>query len=488
MLGKVFLIGMGPGDFDLVSLKAVKAINRCDILIYDRLVNKEFLRLNSHAELIYVGKEAGNHTMKQEDINSLLIQKAKEGLVVGRLKGGDPFVFGRGGEEALELNKHRIECEVIPGITSAISVPMYAGIPVTHRGVATSFHVITGHENTNDNKADYEWEALARLKGTLVFLMGVENLDMIIRNLIKHNKNPQTPVAVIMNGTRENQKDVFGNLVDIVEKCKQNNIKSPSIIIIGDVVSLAKGIKYSEVKPLDNVSIVSTRPYDKSHELIQRLKNKGARVYNYPCIEIKGIDLELLDSHVSSYSSIVFSSTYGVKYLIENMKKNRIDIRNIKGKLFGVGQSIKEQLESYGLYGCIIPDDYNSNNLIDILQNQLSTNDKVLIVSGNTGSKDFSKELDNIQVDYLEVYKTLEGNSDVFEKNVDIIVFTSPSCVRGFVSSTKSLDYKEKVVVCIGESTSKEAQKEGFYKVLIPENATISKIQECILKWRSINV
>lgn len=483
MPGKVFLIGMGPGDPELITIKAIKAVQKCDILIYDRLVNNKLLDYNKTAERIYVGKASGSHTLKQEEINRLLVEKAGAGLNIGRLKGGDPFVFGRGGEEALFLRENGISYEIIPGITSSIAVPMYAGIPVTFRGMATSFHVITGHEQDEHNNID--WDALARIKGTLIFLMGVENLGFIVRHLVSRGKSMYCPAAVIMNGTRENQREVYGTLENIEELCRQNEIASPAIIVVGEVVSLHEAVRWKESLPLFGLRVVSTRPAEKADYLIDGLKSKGAIVYNIPCIEISGLrGIHFDKDEAASYDGIIFSSTYGVRYFMECLKENGVDIRNIRARFYGVGKSVKEALAEYGLPDCIIPEIYNAEELVEVIRRNASAGDRLLVVAGNLGSETLLEGLKDFEINRLEVYRTLEKCEEAAEEDIDCIIFTSPSCVRGFLSLNEIEKFKAKKVICIGKSTMEQAQAAGFTAASALENALPELIIDKLINWR----
>lgn len=483
MAGKVYLIGMGPGDPELITVKAIKAVKKCQVLIYDRLVNEKLLDYNRSAEKIYVGKTTGQHTMSQEEINALLVQKAKEGYRVGRLKGGDPFVFGRGGEEALYLKDNGIEYEIVPGITSAVSVPMYANIPVTFRGMATSFHVITGHEHSE--VSNIEWEALAKLKGTLVFLMGVENLELITGSLMAHGKRRDCPAAVIMNGTRENQREVFGTLETIVERSKKAEVKSPAIIIIGETVGLHEALDNKKSKPLSGVRVINTRPEDKMEELTDMLKEAGASVVELPCIRTYPIvGVQLKGENITSYDGIVFSSAYGVISFMEALRSNKIDVRCIKGKLFGVGPSIGEALEKNGLFDCIIPEIFNAAELAKCVTNMLPEGSKLLVVSGNLGGDALVGALSNYPVDRLEIYETVEGCEKAVDGSVHAILFTSPSCVRGFLKRNAISKFKDLFVVCIGQSTLEEAVKQGFENAAAAMGAKPEQMVEALADWR----
>lgn len=484
--GRVFLIGLGPGDPDLITLKAVKTMRKCDVLVYDRLVNPELLEYNQGAERIYVGKASGNHTLNQDEINELLHRKASAGHVVGRLKGGDPFVFGRGGEEAEYLKLRGIECSVIPGITSATAVPLYAGIPVTHRRIATSFHVITGHESGKD--LGLNWSALGKLNGTLVFLMGLGNLPLIAEKLIENGKHEDCPAAVIMNGTCPDQREVYGTLKDINEKCIKAGMKSPSIIVIGNTIALRDQISTSGCLPLSGMKVVSTRPADKGEALGELLENMGATVINLPCIKIEGRTTVRLDvPPVESIQAFVFSSTYGVHWFIDALKKSRVDIRSLRGKLFGVGPSVKRELESHALQDCLIPESYNAKALAALIRENLDTGARLLNICGSIGGEVLEKELQSYEVERLEVYDTVIGCSGKAPAAADAIIFTSPSCVRGFLTAHDIASFASVPALCIGESTRKEAETLGFRNISVLENAVPELIGEQLIKGRRKN-
>lgn len=254
--GKVYIIGAGPGDFELLTLKAKRIIENADCIIYDRLISNDILRLSKEdAELIYLGKENTEGGLIQDKINQTLIKKSLEGKNVARVKGGDPFVFGRGGEEIETLVKNNIDFQVVPGVTSSIAIPAYAGIPVTHRGVARSFHVFTGH--TMENGKWHNFKNIAKLEGTLVFLMGIKNLDLIVKDLLKYGKYSKTPVAIIEKGASKNQRTTIGNLENISELVKKNKITSPAITVIGEVVNLSETFKWFEINNLSKRILVT---------------------------------------------------------------------------------------------------------------------------------------------------------------------------------------------------------------------------------------
>jgi len=281
MAGMVYLVGAGPGDYRLISMKAVDCLKMADVVVYDRLADDRILRwAPENAEYIYVGKASSNHTMKQEDINQLLVDKAKEGKCVVRLKGGDPFVFGRGGEEGLLLRQNNLPFEIVPGITSAISAPAYAGIPVTHRAVATSFAVVTGHEDPTKGESNMRWEHLATGVDTLVFLMGVANLPHITSKLIENGRSADTPAAVIRWGTKPEQRTLITTVGKAAEDVAKNGIKPPAIFIVGEVVKLRDSLQWFDnlaQRPLFGKRILVTRARSQASQLTAKLENLGPR-------------------------------------------------------------------------------------------------------------------------------------------------------------------------------------------------------------------
>ena len=292
MKGKVYLVGAGPGDYKLLTLKGLECIKKADVIVYDRLANKNYLKeAKENCEFIYVGKASSNHTLPQDDINRVIADKAKEGKIVTRLKGGDPYVFGRGGEEGELLKEEGIEFEVVPGITSAIGGLCYAGIPITHRDYASSFHVITGHLRDDDKEnPEINWNALANTNGTLVFLMGVANLQKISSNLIKEGKSKDTPVALISWATRSNQRVITSTLENVYETAVRENVKPPTLIAVGDVVELRDKLNFFESKPLFGKNVIVTRSRTQSSSLVSKISDLGGNPIEVPTIKIKKIE------------------------------------------------------------------------------------------------------------------------------------------------------------------------------------------------------
>ena len=296
----VYLVGAGPGDPRLITVKGLECIKKADVVIYDYLVNTDLLSAaKQDAEFIYVGKQGSAHTMEQEDINKLIAKKALEGKIVTRLKGGDPYIFGRGGEEAIVLHENNIPFEVVPGITAAIASPNYAGIPVTHRDFTSTFGLITGHEDPTKKESAIDWAKISTGIGTIAFYMGIKNLPYITEQLIKHGRSKDTPVAVIRWGTTPQQKTIIGTLATIVQKAK--DIKPPAITIVGEVVKLRDQLNWFETKPLFGKTIVVTRSREQASEFADQLYEYGAHVIEFPTIEIAKPDtLKPLDEAINN--------------------------------------------------------------------------------------------------------------------------------------------------------------------------------------------
>jgi len=326
------LVGAGPGDPGLLTVKGLKCIEIADVIIYDYLASPSLLKhASNNAEIIYVGKKGGNHTLSQDNINILVVEKAQKGRVVTRLKGGDPFIFGRGGEEVEALITAGIPFEIVPGVTSAIAAPAYAGIPLTHRKYTSTLAFITGHEDSTKTESSVNWAALAKGIGTLVFLMGVKNLPHITRQLVAHGMHPDTPVALIRWGTTPQQQTVTGTLSTIEEQVKVAGLKAPAIIVVGHVVSLRKTMKWFENRPLLGKRIVITRAREQASDLVNHLTDLGAECLEVPTIQvIPPDDFESLDTaieNLSTYDWLIFTSVNGVNTFFDRLFAKGMDVR-----------------------------------------------------------------------------------------------------------------------------------------------------------------
>nr|WP_241634958.1 uroporphyrinogen-III C-methyltransferase [Fusobacterium gastrosuis] len=462
--GKAYIIGAGPGDFELLTLKAKRVIENADCIIYDRLISPNILDLpKSTAELIYLGKENTEGGLIQDEINQTLVKKCLEGKNVARVKGGDPFVFGRGGEEIDALVENEISFEVIPGITSSISVPAYAGIPVTHRGLARSFHVFTGH--TMENGKWHNFENIAKLEGTLVFLMGVKNLDLIVSDLIKNGKSSKTPVAIIEKGATRKQRVSVGTLENILEIAKKNKVKSPAITIIGEVVNLRETFSWFEPKE-SSKKILITRDKKQAKEMSKLVLNKGGIPIELPFIEIE--ELKISTENLKKYSTILFNSPNGVKSFFKNIEDMRI-LANIK--IGAVGAKTKEVLESLKIVPDFMPEEYMVDRLAEEVVKFTNRNNNILIVTSDISPADLDKYNSLYERNYEKIvaYNTKKikvAKDEINEKleDIDIITFLSSSTVEAFYESING-DLKvleNKKIASIGPMTSETLRKYGI--------------------------
>lgn len=500
MAGKVYIIGVGPGDYKLVTLKAVECISRADVIVYDRLIGSKVLGFaREDAELIYVGKMPDCHAVPQDEINEILVKKAKEGKRVARIKGGDPFVFGRGGEEAQSLQQHDIEFEIIPGITSSIAVPAYAGIPVTHRDCCSSFHVITGHERPDKQSSLLDYGTIAKLTGTLVFLMGVKNLEDICSNLIKNGKNPETPAAVIEKGTTSDQRTVTGVLKDISFRVQKEGISSPAVTVIGDVVSLKDKLDWYPKGALAGKRVLVTRAREQASKLVEKIEELGGEAIEFPTIKIEKPDsfdeFDDVLNNLREYNWIVFTSVNGVKAFFDQMIYKRIDIRSLYGtKLCAVGRATEEELLRFGLSVDYIPEKYTTDELLIGLIDIVGEGEMVLLARSDIANEELSKGLESkgVQIHDLVVYRTvlddknLDYAVDMLKKGkVDFITFTSSSTVSNFMSLVGRKNLKilgGSKVVCIGPVTKQKAEEYGIEVAGIADEYTIDGLVNKLLK------
>ena len=468
--GKVYIAGAGCGNEGLITVKLKSVMEKAECIIYDRLVNESILQyMKPDAELIYMGKENVEGGELQKKINEIIVEKSREGLTVLRLKGGDPFVFGRGGEEIEALIAENIEFEVIPGISSAIAVPAYAGIPVTHRGINTSFHVFTGHMKKDGIEHDYE--TVAKMEGTLVFLMGLGNLEKITENLIKHGKMPETPVAVIKNGTTAKQETYTGTLETIIEIVRENNVKAPVIIIIGEVVNLREKMKWFENMPLFGKNILVTRNRDKQEEITSKIIELGGQAINIPFINIEYLDFEMPD--LSKYSTLLFNSLNSVIGFMRKIKDMRV-LGHLK--IGVVGKKTDEEMKKYRIIPDFYPKEYTVEKLAAESVNFTEEGENVLFIVSNISPVNEEKytELYNRNYDKLVVYNTHKlkidsGKAEKYAKESDILMFLSSSTFESFADSinlSENSEMKEilsgKILASIGPVTTKTIEKYGL--------------------------
>lgn len=510
-MGKVWLVGAGPGDIGLLTIKGKQVLEKAEVVVYDRLVGREILAvIPREAECIDVGKRAGNHTMPQDDINRLLVEKALEGKKVVRLKGGDPFLFGRGGEELELLCEHHIPYEIVPGITSAIAVPSYNGIPVTHRDHASSVHIITGHKKEGQ-EYDIDFEALVRAKGTLIFLMGISTLVDICDGLLNAGMERDMPAAVLQQGTTAAQKRVVATVGTLGQEARRQGIKAPAIIVVGKVCELSDAFAWRQKLPLAGRKIVVTRPRELASDMAEKLRNEGAEVLECPSILTKAAENQSLlhkcIEQIEKYRWIAFTSRVGVKIFFAELMRVGKDSRCLGTiKIAAIGEGTRKALKESGILADLVPEVYDGEHLGRAIVEEISRNfsgdcrnqgcdgewaeTKILLPRAHMGSQELYRVLTEagMQVDDVPIYDTfyerqslIDIKTEIESKNIDFITFTSASTVRGFVEATKGLDYTNVKAVCIGRQTASEAGKYGM-ECHIAENATIDSVVEKIIE------
>ncbi len=475
----IYLVGSGPGDPGLFTVKGVECLRKADVVVYDRLAPEALLaHARPDAELIYVGKKPGEPTMPQEEINALLVELGRAGRMVVRLKGGDPYVFGRGGEEALELERAGLPFDVVPGVTSGIAAPAYAGIPVTHRGVSTSVAFITGHEDPTKGKPDVDWKGLANGAETLILYMGVGRLAEIASELIAGGRDPQTPVACVRWGTLPEQRTVTGTLENIAEKVAEANLKPPAITVVGDVVALREeGLDWFERKPLFGRRVVVTRARSQAGELSRELEALGAEVFEFPTIEIRPPeDFGPLDKAIrdlDSFDWIVFTSVNGVEAFVERLDHHSLDLRAVprSAKLAAIGPATAQRVEEAGLRVDVTPEEYRAEALIGALTKDSLRGKKVLIPRAKIAREVLPEKLREAGAKVMvpAAYESVpsgEGRERLKRLlengEVDCVTFTASSTVENFVSAFGEKEagrlLSKTGVACIGPITAKTAR------------------------------
>lgn len=494
-VGKVWLVGAGPGDIGLFTLKGLEVLKKAEVVVYDSLVGQGVLsQIPSCARLIYVGKRAGVHAMPQEEINKVLLEEARKGYRVVRLKGGDPFLFGRGGEELELLSANRIPYEVVPGVTSPLAVPAYNGIPVTHRDFCSSLHIITGHKRAG-KEYDIDFEALVHTKGTLVFLMGISAMQDICDGLLAAGMDPQMPAAVLQKGTTAGQKRIVATVSTLKEETERQGIETPAIIVVGKVCALAEKFAWYEELPLAGCKVLVTRPKQLISRTAEKLREKGAEVLELPSIATEKIPetqklSEALEK-LESYQWLVFTSPTGVDVFFETMKEQKKDIRSIgSARIAAIGEGTSKKLKERGLFPDFMPSVYDGDTLGEELAAQLLGGEKILIPRAEKGNLHLTEALKSAgaEVNDLPTYRTVYEESRLIDEkkefeegNINFVVFTSASTVQGFVEGTKGLDYSQVTAACIGKQTKAAADA---YKMQthMAEKATIDSLIELVEK------
>lgn len=502
--GIVYLIGAGPGDPGLITVKGLECIKRADVIVYDRLASPRLLdQRRPGAECIFVGKQPDRHTLTQDEINNLLVQKAGEGLTVARLKGGDPFVFGRGGEEAEELAHHGIPFEIIPGITSAVAVPAYAGIPVTHRDYTSSVAIITGNEDPTKENSSIDWSKISTGIGTLVFLMGMGNLPAITRKLMEHGRAPDTPVALIRWGTRPEQQTMVGNLGNISHLAEEKGFKNPAIIVVGEVVKLRDKLRWYENKPLFGKRIIVTRSREQASALSQAIERLGGEPVEFPTISITEPDdyapLDRAIANISSYNWLIFTSVNGVIFFFNRLRTLNHDIRDLAGvRICAIGPQTAKALRSMALRVDYVPAEYQAEEIVQGLQDKIAPGARVLLPRADIARKVLPESLAAMgaTVDEVTAYRTVAGSGNaplirqMFERNeIDLITFTSSSTVRNFLTMLNATDPAALIgrarVACIGPVTTQTAIEMGLPVEIQAKEYTIDGLLQAILEYYS---
>jgi uroporphyrinogen III methyltransferase/synthase len=502
--GKVYLVGAGPGDPGLITVKGRELLGRAEVLIYDHLASRKLLKfVPATAELVYAGKKGNvHHAYSQEEINRMLVDYAQAGRLVIRLKGGDPFIFGRGGEEIQELVAAGVAFEVVPGVTSASAAATYAGIPITHRDYTSSVAFITGHEDPTKEDSRIAWDKIATGIGTLVFYMGIKNLPSITGNLIKHGRAPETPVAVIRWASTPQQRSVVGTLADIAALVKEARLTPPALVVVGEVVSLRDTINWFEKKPLFGKKILVTRTRDQASELVSLLEEHGAE-----CLEGSTIALvepeswEELDSALADLAAcdwLLFTSINAITFFFKRLRELNLDARDLKGPKIGVvGTATAEALRGYGLRADLLPREFTGEGLAEVLLEEGVRGKNILLPRAREAREVLVEKLTaggarvtvatvyrNVRpADYAEVRAALEN------REIDLVTFTSSSTVSNFLEMLAIKDPEEferllggVKVATIGPVTTRTALKLGLKVDIQPQTYTIPALVEAIVE------
>jgi len=507
----VYLVGAGPGDPGLITIRGKMLLERAEVLIYDYLASRKLLKYApKDAELIYAGKRGGiKHTHTQEEINQILVDRALAGRRVVRLKGGDPFIFGRGGEEIEALVKAGIAFEVVPGVTSASAAATYAGIPITHREYTSTVAFVTGHEDPSKPESNIAWDKLATGVGTIVIYMGIKNLKSITEKMIKYGRAPLTPVAVVRWASTSEQRTVVGNLENIAEVVQKNNIRPPSLVVIGEVVNLRDTINWYEKRALFGKRVVVTRTREQASELINLLENCGAECIEFPTISIKPVNsYEILDlalAEVDTYQWLLFTSINAVDYFFKRLFDLGKDVRFLKGpKVAAVGKVTAEALANHGIKADLLPDEFTGDGLAEALIKKGVKGVRILIPRALKAREILPERLssEGAEVTVAPVYQNVlpqstfgeqlkgELNQALQEKTVDMITFTSSSTVKNFatIMNIETPEDMQKLmagvaVATIGPVTAKTAESLGLKVDVQPTEFTIPNLVNSIVTY-----
>ncbi len=504
--GKVYIVGAGPGDIGLFTVKGFKCLQKADVVVYDFHLNAQVLNYaHNDAEFIYAGKRGGQHDMTQDNINKTIVEKAKEGKTVCRLKGGDPFVFGRGGEEAEVLAKEGIEFEVVPGISSAVAAPAYAGIPLTHRSYSSSLAVVPGYEDVTKKESSIDWTRLATGVGTIVFLMAVKNISQVCSKLIDNGRKSDTPVAVVRWGTRSDQTTLVGDLSNIPDLVKENDIKPPAVMVVGEVVKLRETLKWYEKKPLFGQRVLVTRQHTVGFEPLEDL---GAELIEFRTIDILPPDdwteLDRAIEKIDSYDWLIFTSVNGVKFFFQRLMDKDRDIRDLKGvRICAVGSKTKAAINKFGIRVDLVPEKFNAEGLIESFMKEHSEKTsenslkgiKILLPRAEIAREVFPQKVRELggEIDVFTAYKIVKP--EVYGKRlkrflkqgkISVATFTSAATFNNYMDimgdDAKGL-LKDVAITVIGPVTAKAVEKAGLKVSIMPKKATVEAMVEEIIKW-----
>jgi uroporphyrinogen III methyltransferase / synthase len=493
MNGRVYLVGAGPGDPGLLTARALELIARADTILYDRLIPFSALDgARADAELLFVGKEGGGDSVPQDRTQALLVERAREGRQVVRLKGGDPFVFGRGGEEALALREAGIDFEVVPGVTAGVAAPAYAGIPVTHRGVSTAVALVTGHEDPSKGGSELDWQALAAFPGTLVFYMGVRALEEIARSLIEAGRAAEQPVAIVERGTLSDQRTVTGTLATIAARARQENVKAPAITVVGEVAGLSDSLRWRAHGPLQGRTVAVTRARAQASELALRLADMGASVVQAPAIRTRPLPGPPIDP--SRYDLICLTSPNGVDCLFERLDDGSHppgDARSLAGALIAaIGPGTARALDVRGITADIVPERFVAEGLVEALEPVLAGGkvSRALLARASKARETLPDALRSrgVEVDVVALYETIAeplSDSELAKAlAADYITFTSASTVRFFFEAVgRSRMAQPTRIASIGPVTSAALREHGVEPSVEAERHDIDGLVQAVL-------
>jgi uroporphyrinogen III methyltransferase/synthase len=497
--GIVYLIGAGPGDPGLITVKGLECLRRADVVVYDYLANPAFLNeAPPEAERIYVGKKKGFHHQPQDHINALLEEKARAGLIVARLKGGDPYVFGRGGEEALHLHNAGIPFEVVPGVTAGFAAAAYAGIPLTHRDYTTSLGLVTGHEDPAKKMSSLDWEKLATGVGTLVFYMGMANLPLITEELIAHGRPAETPVAIVRWATTPRQQTLTATLGDVVEKVREAGIKPPAVIIVGEVVELREKLRWFDNRPLFGKRVMVTRTPEQAREFIALLALQGAEAVCCPTIATaepeSWSDLDAGIAALDRTDFLILTSTNAVDSFFARLAGKGADVRSLAGvRIVAVGPKTAGAIRARGISPDLVPEEYRAEGVVALLKEQGIAGKRILYPRADLARDLIPAELAaaGAVIAAPVAYRTVApiGGGDrirelLTTEEIDAVTFTSSSTVENFLEMVgpDAADLLEKVnVVSIGPLTTLTAERLGLNVAVQPQIYTLEGMMEAMV-------